>query len=70
MTQWHARLRRLRAGEERIDWSTTRVDTFCGRLVRPTTYRLSLFVPDPPRTIRTMSPGTVPGREHPDRSWP
>ncbi|MGW1354198.1 hypothetical protein ACWCQE_33710 [Streptomyces sp. NPDC002409] len=48
MTQWHARLRRLRAGEERIDWSTTRVDTFCGRLVRPTTYRLSLSVPDPP----------------------
>ncbi|TXS81295.1 hypothetical protein [Streptomyces sp. sk2.1] len=62
MTQWHARLRRLRAGEERIDWSTTRVDTFCGRLVRPTTYRLSLFVPDPPPHD--------PDHEPRDRSWP
>ncbi|MFB7955988.1 hypothetical protein [Streptomyces sp. NPDC056045] len=61
MTQWHAHPRSLRAGEERIDWSTTRVDTFCGRLVRPTTYRLSLSVPDPPHD---------PDHEPRDRSWP
>ncbi|MFF8618883.1 hypothetical protein [Streptomyces sp. NPDC015350] len=61
MTQCHAHLRRLRAGEGRIDWSTTRVDTFCGRLVRPTTYRLSPFVSDPAHD---------PDHEHRDRSWP
>lgn len=55
--EWRTRLRALRAGEERIDWAMTRVDTFCGRLKQPTTYRLSLFVPDPE---------SVPDRGHSD----
>lgn len=46
-SEWRSHLRRLRSAEEQIDWSMTRVDTLCGRLVRPTTYRLSLFVPGP-----------------------
>ncbi|ARF75007.1 hypothetical protein B7C62_24300 [Kitasatospora albolonga] len=46
-SEWHAHLRLLRAGRERIDWSMTRVDTCCGRLMQATTYRLSLFVPGP-----------------------
>jgi hypothetical protein len=46
-SEWHAHLRRLRAGPERIDWAMTRIDTLCGRLVQATTYRLRLFVPDP-----------------------
>jgi hypothetical protein len=46
-TEWQAYVRRLRAGEIRIDGSVLRVDTLCGRLVQPTTYRLSLFVADP-----------------------
>ncbi|MDX3642240.1 hypothetical protein [Streptomyces sp. MB09-02B] len=54
--EWRAHLRSLRAGKERIDWAMTRIDTFCGRLVQPTTYRLSVFVPDPAR--------------HPDRGRP
>jgi len=41
-SEWHAQLRRPRSAEEQIDWSMTRVDTLCGRLVQPTTYRLSL----------------------------
>ncbi|WP_235033024.1 hypothetical protein [Streptomyces sp. WAC05374] len=45
-SEWHAHLRHLRSRPERVDWALTRVDTFCGRLARPTTYRLSLFVPD------------------------
>ena len=45
--EWRAYVRRLRAGEIRIDRSVLRVDTLCGRLVQPTTYRLSLFVTDP-----------------------
>ncbi|MCX4850217.1 hypothetical protein [Streptomyces sp. NBC_00893] len=45
-SEWRAHLRHLRAGPERIDWAMTRVDTLCGRLVQPTAYRLSLFVPD------------------------
>lgn len=40
-------LRRL--WEARIDESMIRVDTLCGRLVQPTTYRLSRFVPEPAR---------------------
>ncbi len=55
-SEWHAHLRRLRAGTERIDWAMTRIDTLCGRLVHPTTYRLSLFVP---------GPVCDPGRERP-----
>ncbi|QLJ02443.1 hypothetical protein HZZ00_16350 [Streptomyces sp. NEAU-sy36] len=46
--EWQAYLSRLRARPEPADWSTTRVDTLCGRLAHPTTYRLSLFVPARP----------------------
>ncbi|MEU3202954.1 hypothetical protein ABZ702_03535 [Streptomyces cyaneofuscatus] len=42
----HAYVRRLRAEGSRIDWSAVRLDTLCGRLKQPTTYRLSLFVPN------------------------
>lgn len=38
-------LRRLR--EARIDGSMIRIDTLCGRLGQPTTYRLNRFVADP-----------------------
>ncbi|MFD5779167.1 hypothetical protein [Streptomyces sp. NPDC126933] len=55
--EWRAHLRRLRAGEEPIDWATARIDTLCGRLMQPTTYRLSLFVADP---------SWDPGHAHPD----
>ncbi|MFF1443611.1 hypothetical protein [Streptomyces sp. NPDC058295] len=48
-SEWRSHLRRLRSAEEQIDWAMTRVDTLCGRLVQPTTYRLSLFVPGPER---------------------
>ncbi|MEU4116665.1 hypothetical protein AB0F71_19490 [Kitasatospora sp. NPDC028055] len=40
-----AQLRPLR--EAGIDPSTIRIDMLCGRLVQPTTYRLSRFVTDP-----------------------
>ncbi|PWJ03693.1 hypothetical protein DKG34_31600 [Streptomyces sp. NWU49] len=43
--EWHAHLRRLRASDTRIDWTATRADRLCGRLTRPTTFRLGLFVP-------------------------
>ncbi|MGW2382827.1 hypothetical protein [Streptomyces lincolnensis] len=36
-----------RLGEERVDESMIRIDTLCGRLEHPTTYRLSRFVADP-----------------------
>lgn len=49
------RARRLRAGNRRIDWSAVRLDTLCGRLTHPTTYRLSLFVPTAAPTPRTVS---------------
>ncbi|MDX2592944.1 MULTISPECIES: hypothetical protein [Streptomyces] len=45
--EWQTYMRRLRAGEIQIDESTLRIDTLCGRLVQPTTYRLSSFVADP-----------------------
>ncbi|MEU0159340.1 hypothetical protein ABZ154_11000 [Streptomyces sp. NPDC006261] len=45
-SQRRACVRRLRAEGSRIDWSAVRMDTFCGRLKQPTTYRLSLFVPN------------------------
>ncbi|MFJ5724623.1 hypothetical protein [Streptomyces sp. NPDC093149] len=48
-SEWRAHLRRLHATEGRIDWAMTRIDTLCGRLMQSTTYRLSLFVPDPAR---------------------
>lgn len=37
-----AQVRRLR--EAGVDGSMTRIDTLCGRLALPTTYRLSRFV--------------------------
>ncbi len=40
-----AQLRRLR--EAQIDESMIRIDRLCGRVVQPTTYRLSRFVADP-----------------------
>ncbi|MCD9878709.1 hypothetical protein [Streptomyces guryensis] len=43
-SEWRAQLRRLRATDRRMNWSTARVDTLCGRLRQPTTYRLSVFV--------------------------
>ncbi|MFC4958460.1 hypothetical protein ACFPFX_19435 [Streptomyces mauvecolor] len=42
-----AHVQRLRAEGELTDPSMMRVDMFCGRLQSPTSYRLSLFVPDP-----------------------
>ncbi|MFJ5120778.1 hypothetical protein [Kitasatospora sp. NPDC088548] len=42
--EWRAHLRRLQASDTQIDWTAVRIDTFCGRLTQPTTYRLSLFV--------------------------
>ncbi|GGW67617.1 hypothetical protein GCM10010381_60730 [Streptomyces xantholiticus] len=56
-SKWHAHLRRLRAGTEQTDWAMTRIDTLCGRLTHPTTYRLSLFIPDLSRD---------PGRDNSD----
>jgi hypothetical protein len=41
------RLRRLR--ESGVDGSMIRIDTLCGRLALPTTYRLSRFVTDTAR---------------------
>jgi hypothetical protein len=47
--EWQAYIRRLRAERTYDDASTLRLDTLCGRLVHPTTYRLSVLVPsDPP----------------------
>ncbi|MCI3223351.1 hypothetical protein [Streptomyces sp. NP-1717] len=52
-SEWRTRLRELRAADEPIDWESARIDTLCGRLTYPTTYRLSVFVPDP----RPAGPG-------------
>ncbi|WP_436987571.1 hypothetical protein [Streptomyces sp. enrichment culture] len=41
------RLRELQAAG--VDESMTRIDTLCGRLTLPTTYRLSHFVTGPAR---------------------
>ncbi|MFJ9339088.1 hypothetical protein ACIRP0_07315 [Streptomyces sp. NPDC101733] len=39
-------VRRLQeARDPRLDVRALRIDTLCGRLTQPTTYRLSLFVP-------------------------
>ncbi|MGW5434493.1 hypothetical protein ACWET9_46520 [Streptomyces sp. NPDC004059] len=46
-SEWRAHIHRLRASDEQIDWTAVRLDTLCGRLAQPTTYRLSLFVPSP-----------------------
>ncbi|MET8828035.1 hypothetical protein ABZX40_21460 [Streptomyces sp. NPDC004610] len=45
--EMRTRLRRLR--EAGVDGSMIRIDTLCGRLGLPTTYRLSRFVTDPAR---------------------
>ncbi|WP_405702377.1 hypothetical protein [Streptomyces sp. NBC_00069] len=48
-TQEHAELkeyvRRLYT-ERRIDPECLRIDQFCGRLTHPTSYRVSIFVPE------------------------
>lgn len=54
VSERHAYVRRLRTEGSRIDWSAVRMDTLCGRLKQPTTYRLSLFVPN-------SGPGREPG---------
>lgn len=46
-SEWRAHIHRLRATDRQIDWTAVRMDTLCGRLIQPTTYRLSLFVPNP-----------------------
>lgn len=43
--EMRTQLRRLR--EAGVDGSMIRIDTLCGRLTLPTTYRLSRFVTDP-----------------------
>ncbi|MEU5375682.1 hypothetical protein ABZ359_09175 [Streptomyces sp. NPDC005968] len=43
-SEWRARIHRLRESDERIDWTAVRMDTSCGRLAQPSTYRLSVFV--------------------------
>lgn len=45
--EMRTRLRRLR--EAGVDASMIRIDTLCGRLAVPTTYRLSRFMTDPAR---------------------
>ncbi|MFE1831102.1 hypothetical protein [Streptomyces yangpuensis] len=39
-------LRRLRSEGTVTDATHIRIDTFCGRLIHPTTYRVSVYVPD------------------------
>ncbi|MEV8412160.1 hypothetical protein AB0P45_00890 [Streptomyces niveus] len=46
--RWRTEARRLMAEHEVRDPSMFRLDTLCGRTVLPTTYRLSVFVPDAP----------------------
>lgn len=47
--EFRAYLLRLRDVSRQIDFVTLRVDTLCGHLQRPTTYRLSRFVPNDER---------------------
>ncbi|MEU0596786.1 hypothetical protein ABZ484_00745 [Streptomyces sp. NPDC006393] len=54
-SEWHAHMRHLRASDTQLDWTAVRVDRLCGRLMRPTTFRLSLFVPK-----ATPDPGQDP----------
>ncbi|MFD9112894.1 hypothetical protein [Streptomyces bottropensis] len=59
-SEWHARLRDLRASDSGIDWTAVRVDRICGRGTHPTTFRLSLFVPRAtPRPGQAPPHGTV-----------
>ncbi|MGW4785913.1 hypothetical protein [Streptomyces sp. NPDC004230] len=46
-SEWRAHIHRLRESDQPIDWAAVRIDTLCGRLMQPTTYRLRLFVADP-----------------------
>lgn len=57
-SEWRAHMRRLRSSGTRIDWTAVRMDTLCGRLVHPTVYRLSLFVPDADRDPRQGPAGS------------
>lgn len=43
--QWQEHIRHLRATDPGVDWSAVRFDVLCGRLVHPTRYRMSVFVP-------------------------
>ncbi|GHE54645.1 hypothetical protein GCM10017778_43550 [Streptomyces vinaceus] len=49
-TQEHGEMkeyvRRLRS-ERGVDPECVRIDQFCGRTIHPTTYRVSVFVPEP-----------------------
>ncbi|ROQ70319.1 hypothetical protein EDD93_4840 [Streptomyces sp. 840.1] len=42
-----ARPQTRRAENGQIGWTAVRMEALCGRLVQPTTYRLSRFVPRP-----------------------
>jgi hypothetical protein len=42
--EWRAYMGHVRTSRELGDLSTLRMDTLCGRLIHPTTYRLSRFV--------------------------
>ena len=44
--EWAAFRRGFMAEHPGIDPESVRVDMLCGRLVQPTTYRLSVFVPE------------------------
>ncbi|MFJ9055350.1 hypothetical protein [Streptomyces sp. NPDC102409] len=43
--EFRERVRRLQTGPRPADLSELRIDTLCGRLAHPTTYRLSRYVP-------------------------
>ncbi|MEV6399415.1 hypothetical protein AB0M39_32285 [Streptomyces sp. NPDC051907] len=58
----HAEVRRLRADDRQLDWTSVRVDTFCGRLSQPTTYRLSLFVPHAAPAVDESPDGQIARR--------
>ncbi|MFF2324682.1 MULTISPECIES: hypothetical protein [unclassified Streptomyces] len=44
-SEFRARIQRLRTENRQLDDTSLRLDTLCGRLTHPTTYRLSLFAP-------------------------
>ncbi|MEV6678515.1 hypothetical protein AB0N09_16890 [Streptomyces erythrochromogenes] len=48
-------LRRLRYEGGVTDPAHIRIDTFCGRLTHPTTYRVSVYVPDGRDSVRCPS---------------
>lgn len=45
-TRWRTEVRRLMTEHEVKDPRKFRLDRLCGRTLLPTTYRLSVFVPD------------------------